>query len=202
MDAAASVFLRSGYLGASMDQVAALAEVSKQTVYKHFADKRRLFSEIVTRAVDEAGEPTVNEVMNLRDTGDLEADLCDLAGRFLTRVIQPRLLQLRRLVIGEAERFPELGLTFFERGPARTLGALSEVFGQLAIRGMLTLDDPALAAEHFNWLVMSTPLNRAMFLGRDDPLSSADIDRFAKSGVAVFMARYGGNLDSSCSHRH
>ena len=106
LDAAASVFLRSGYLGASMDQVAALAGVSKQTVYKHFADKRRLFSEIVTRAVDEAGEPTVNEVMNLRDTGDLEADLCDLAGRLLTRVIQPRLLQLRRLVIGEAERFP------------------------------------------------------------------------------------------------
>jgi TetR/AcrR family transcriptional regulator, mexJK operon transcriptional repressor len=191
LEAAAIVFLRSGYLGASMDQVAAHAGVSKQTVYKHFEDKQHLFSEVVTRTVDEAGEPTVNEVMNLRDTGNLEADLCDLGRRLLTRVMQPRLLQLRRLVIGEAGRFPELGLVFYERGPARTLAALSQVFGQLATRGLLTLDDPALAAEHFNWLVMSAPLNRAMFLGRDDPLSSAEIDRFSESGVRVFIARYG-----------
>jgi TetR/AcrR family transcriptional regulator, mexJK operon transcriptional repressor len=184
-----------------MDQVAAHAGVSKQTVYKHFADKRHLFSEIVTRTVDEAGEPTFNEVMHLQDSGNLEADLCDLARRLLARVMQPRLLQLRRVVIGEAGRFPELGRVFYERGPARTLAALSQVFDQLARRGLLKVDDPALAAEHFNWLVMSTPLNRAMLLGRDDPLSSTEIDRFSESGVHVFMARYGNALPSSRSRR-
>lgn len=191
LEAATTVFLQNGYLGTSMDQVAALAGVSKQTVYKHFSDKEHLFSEIVTRTVDEAGEPTVNEVMNLRDSGDLEGDLCDLARRLLARVVQPRLLQLRRLVIGEAGRFPELGRAFYERGPGRTLAALSEVFDQLAERGLLALDDPALAAEHFNWLVVSTPLNRAMFSGRDDPLSPAELDRFSENGVRVFLARYG-----------
>jgi TetR/AcrR family transcriptional regulator, mexJK operon transcriptional repressor len=201
LEAAATVFLRSGYVGASMDQVAAHAGVSKQTVYKHFADKRHLFSEIVTRTVDQAGEPTVNEVLNLRDSGNLEADLCDLARRLLARVMQPRLLQLRRLVIGEAGRFPELGQIFYERGPARTLAALTQVFDQLATRGLLTVDDPVLAAEHFNWLVMSTPLNRAMLLGRDDPLSSTEIDRFSESGVHVFMARYGNTLPSSRSRQ-
>jgi AcrR family transcriptional regulator len=34
--AAWEVFLTHGYLGASMDEVAARAAVSKQTVYKHF----------------------------------------------------------------------------------------------------------------------------------------------------------------------
>ena len=48
--AAATVFLQKGYLGTSMDEVAALASVSKQTVYKHFSDKERLFAEIVDKA--------------------------------------------------------------------------------------------------------------------------------------------------------
>src|SRR5262249_49212382 len=53
MDAATTLFLRQGYPGTSMDQIAARAGVSKQTVYKHFADKERLFVEIVVAIVDE-----------------------------------------------------------------------------------------------------------------------------------------------------
>ena len=57
LDAATTVFLRKGYLGTSMDEIAALAAVSKQTVYKQFADKERLFSEIVTSTVSRASDP-------------------------------------------------------------------------------------------------------------------------------------------------
>jgi AcrR family transcriptional regulator len=189
LDAATTAFLRSGYLGTSMDEIAAIAAVSKQTVYKHFADKERLFSEIVVSTVNEAGEPTVDEVVNLRDSGDVEADLRDLARRLLARVMQPRLLQLRRVVIGEAGRFPELGRTFYELGPGRTVDALATAFESLAERGVLELDDPRLAAAHFNWLIMSIPLNQAMLFGQDEP--PADLDRYADSGVRVFLAAYG-----------
>ena len=65
LDAATSVFLRSGYLGTSMDEIAALAGVSKQTIYKHFADKERLFSEIVTAVCDEIADPNIDEVLRL-----------------------------------------------------------------------------------------------------------------------------------------
>jgi hypothetical protein len=66
-------------------------------------------------------------------------------------------------------RFPELGRTFYEQGPGRTIAALATVFERLADRGVLQPDDPLLAAAHFNWLVMSSPLNRAMLLGEDEP---------------------------------
>src|SRR3954447_13036883 len=168
MDAATTVFLREGYLGTSMDEVAALAAVSKQTVYKHFADKQSLFAEIVTGTVDEAGDRVHASVLELADSGDVEADLRALARRQLALVMQPRVLQLRRLVIGEVGRFPELGRTFYERGPGRTMEALAAAFTRLAQAGTLKLDDPALAAEHFNWLVMSIPLNQAMLLGDDE----------------------------------
>jgi TetR/AcrR family transcriptional regulator, mexJK operon transcriptional repressor len=191
VQAATIVFLRNGYLGASMDEIAALAAVSKQTVYKHFADKERLFREIVVSTVDEASDPTYSEVLNLRDSGDIEADLRDVARRVLDRVMQPRLLQLRRLVIGEASRFPELGRTFYERGPGRTVAGLAAAFASLAERGVLQLEDPLLAAAHFNWLIMSIPLNQAMLRGDDEPPAPADLDRYVDSGVRVFLAAYG-----------
>jgi TetR/AcrR family transcriptional repressor of mexJK operon len=191
LEAATVRFLRNGYRGTSMDEIAALAGVSKQTVYKAFSDKERLFSEIVVSAVKEAADPVYADVLELEDTGDIEADLRGFARRLLERVMQPRILQLRRLVIGEAERFPELGRTFYEQGPGRIIAALAPVFERLAARGALQVDDPLLAAAHFNWLVMSTPLNRAMFLGGDDPPTSAELNRYADAGVRAFLAAYG-----------
>ena len=191
LDAGTTLFLSRGYLGTSMDEIATLAGVSKATVYKHFSDKERLFAEIVTNTVDEISEPNYQEVLNLRDSGDVEADLGELARRQLGRVMQPRLLQLRRLVIGEASRFPELGRVFYERGPGRTITALAAAFERLAERGALALDDPGLAAAHFNWLIMSIPLNRAMLLGEDEPPGAAELDRYASAGVTAFLRAYG-----------
>jgi TetR/AcrR family transcriptional regulator, mexJK operon transcriptional repressor len=191
LDAAATVFIRNGYPGTSMDEIAQLAAVSKQTVYKHFADKQSLFTEIITNTVNEVSEPLYNEVINLQDSGDVQADLRDLARRQLAGVMQPRLLQLRRLVIAEADRFPELGRTFYARGPQRTITALAATFERLADRGTLQLDDPQLAAAHFNWLIMSIPLNQAMLCGDADLPALADLDRYADAGVRVFLAAYG-----------
>jgi TetR/AcrR family transcriptional regulator, mexJK operon transcriptional repressor len=191
LDAATTLFLRGGYQGTSMDEVAALAGVSKQTIYKAFSDKERLFSEIVVSAVGAAADPVHAEVIELEDTGDIEADLRAFARRLLVRVMEPQILLLRRLVIGEAGRFPELGRTFYEQGPGRTITALATVFERLAARGALQLDDPALAAAHFNWLVMSIPLNKVMFLGEDEPPAAAELNRYADAGVQTFLAAYG-----------
>jgi AcrR family transcriptional regulator len=191
LEAATTLFLRNGYRGTSMDEIAEVAGVSKQTVYKAFSDKESLFSEIVIGAVEKAADPVHAEVLKLEDTGDIEADLRRLARQLLERVMQPQLLQLRRLVIGEAGRFPELGRTFYEQGPGRTIAALAAVFERLEARGELQLDDSLLAAAHFNWLVMSIPVNQAMFLGEDDP--RAHLDRYADAGVRAFLAAYRPN---------
>ena len=190
LEAATTLFLRNGYRGTSMDEIAALAGVSKQTIYKHFADKKSLFSEIVISTVEDVAEPVHHEVLRLEDSGDVEADLRGLARQLLGMVMQPRILQLRRLVIGEAGRFPELGRTFYEQGPGRTIAALANVFERLADRGVLRPGDPLLAAAHFNWLVMSIPLNRAMLLGDDEPPASAELNRYANAGVRAFLAAY------------
>ena len=191
VDAAVEIFLRSGYLGTSMDEVAALSEVSKQTVYKHFSSKEALFIEIVGGMTTGAGDIVHNDVAQLGRDEDLSAYLVEYALRQLTVVLTPRIMQLRRLVIGEVTRFPELARVLYERGPARAMTMLAGVFQGLAERGLLTIDDPQLAASHFNWLIMSEPLNQAMLLGDDAIPSQAELRRNAEAGVRVFLAAYG-----------
>ncbi len=64
LDAATTLFLREGYLATSMDQIAAAASVSKQTVYKQFADKQSLFREIVTGTVAEVSDPVSEQAVS------------------------------------------------------------------------------------------------------------------------------------------
>ncbi len=194
LDAATTLFLREGYLATSMDQIAAAASVSKQTVYKQFADKQSLFREIVTGTVAEVSDPVTEQVASLPDNTDLAAGLQGLARALVAQVIQPRMMQLRRLVIGEAGRFPELGRLFYDSGPGRTIDTLAATFESLAARGALRLQDPRLAAEHFNWLVMAAPLNRVMLCGDAGLPAQADLDRYADAGTRAFLAAYGANM--------
>jgi TetR/AcrR family transcriptional regulator, mexJK operon transcriptional repressor len=64
------------------------------------------------------------------------------------------------------------------------------LFERLADRGMLAIDDPAVAASQFNWLIMGEPLSRAMLLGDDAIPKPAELRRHAAAGVRVFLASY------------
>jgi TetR/AcrR family transcriptional repressor of mexJK operon len=198
LDAATEVFLRSGYLGTNMDEIAALSGVSKQTIYKHFTSKEGLFVEIVSSMTDDAGDTVRTETADqtrreaeLRTAAELEAFLVDYAQTQLSVVLTPRIMQLRRLVIGEVSRFPELAKVLYARGPKRAIGILAAMFARLSKAGLLTFDDAATAASHFNWLVMSHSLNEAMLLGDSAIPKPAELKRQAINGVRVFLAAYG-----------
>jgi TetR/AcrR family transcriptional regulator, mexJK operon transcriptional repressor len=191
-EAATTLFLRSGYLGTSMEEVATVAGVSKQTVYTHFADKERLFTDLILGATNRADDFLQYMTTVLQHTDDLETDLRQVARRYLGTVLQPELLLLRRLVIGESGRFPELAHTYYERAPERTLDTLASSFQRLAERGLLRLDDAPLAARHFAYLVLGAPLDRAMFCGGDGEMTPAELERQADAAVRAFLAAYGG----------
>jgi TetR/AcrR family transcriptional repressor of mexJK operon len=189
MEAARTVFLRNGYAGASMDEVAAIASVSKQTVYKNFADKERLFTEIITGDIATAESRTGTLVQTLPDTEDFAGALHTFAREHITTVIQPHILRMRRLIIAEADRFPELARTWYAAGPERAHTVLAERFQRLAGRGLLRLGDPLIAAQHFNWLVLSIPLNEAMF-HPERTFTVDELHHYADEGVRVFLAAY------------
>lgn len=197
VEAATAAFLEHGFRGTSMDGVAAAAGVSKQTVYQHFGDKQRLFRELIAATVQVASDPVYDEVRRLTDSGHLEKDLRDLARRLLRLVLQPTMMRLRRLVIGEARQFPDLGRVFYDLGPGRTIAALADTFAELTRQGRLNTPDATLAATQFNWLIMSAPINQAMLLGHDDTPTTREINKWADSGVRTFLTAYGNHVPTA-----
>jgi TetR/AcrR family transcriptional repressor of mexJK operon len=191
LDAATEVFLQKGYLATNMDEIAALAAVSKQTVYKNFPGKETLFVEIVRSVTDRASDRVHSEMPDLAEGEDIAEYLRRYAYRQLTIVLTPRVMQLRRLVIGEVGRFPKLARALFDGGPRRAMAAMAVLFERLADRGLLAIDDPAVAASQFNWLIMGEPLNRAMLLGDEAIPKPAELRRHAAAGVRMFLASYG-----------
>ena len=114
-----------------------------------------------------------------------------MLGHQLAVVLSPRLVQLRRLVISEVPRFPDLARAVFEQGPRRAVTILEALLRDLNARGWVRVLDPAMAAEQLNWLVMGAPTNAAMFLGDDVAPSPTEQQAHVRAAVATFLAAYG-----------
>jgi len=189
-EAAARLFLEKGYLGTSMDEIAAAARISKQTIYTHFSSKEQLFADLVLGNTERVEEFAADLIRTFRQASDLEDGLRRVARMYAALVIQPEVLQLRRLVLAEVGRFPALARSYYERVPERVYGMLASLFGELADAGRLRVEDPRLAAQHFAWLVLGIPLDRGMFLPADEASAGVAVDDLADAAVRVFLAAY------------
>ena len=190
LDAGLEIFLEQGFVGASMDQVAAAAGVSKVTVYHHFADKQRLFVAVIEAAISEAEAGSRELVEGLATSADLPRDLTRFARRHVALVTQPHLVRMRRLVVAESGRFPDLARAWHAAGPERGHATLAEQIRSLTERGLLEAPDPLMAAQHLNYLILSVPLNEALFSGRETAFPARRLNRWADEAVRVFLAAY------------
>lgn len=116
--AAAETFLAEGFERASLDQIAQRAGVSKQTIYSHFADKEALFKAICADLTETLTFPLRPSATSL----DLRRTLIRLGEDTLALTLRPEALDLHRLVVSAAPRFPELGRVAWEGGANRMLG--------------------------------------------------------------------------------
>ncbi len=190
LNAATEIFLDNGYDGTTMEDVAMKAAVSKPTVYRFFSDKERLFAEIVRATTGEIDELVRLVVETMAEQTDVESALIVLARRFLSALMQPRVLRLRRLVMANAERFPDVGRSWYEHGFDRVLATLGASFRSLSDRKLLRVDDPMLAASHFVGMLLWIPINKAMYTG-DYRSRPGELERVAVAAVRAFLAGYG-----------
>jgi TetR/AcrR family transcriptional repressor of mexJK operon len=195
LSAATTLFLRDGYVATTMDDIAEAAGVSKRTVYNNFADKDALFREVVMAATVIAEAFVADAAADLADPDDLPAVLFALARRMAEGATDPRAVQLRRLLIGEAHRFPDLAAEYYRLAPGRVMATLAAALEALAADGRLQVTDPGRAAEHLAFLVLGPALDRALFEGRSRRRDTAELARAADDGVLAFLAAYGSALE-------
>lgn len=192
MEAAARVFLQRGYPGTSVDDIAAEAGVSKRTVYNVFDDKEQLFRAILDQAITTAERYSLAFGEAAAEADDVEAALTALARELAASVLSGRVVPLRRLLIGEASRFPEFAAEYYERAPGRVMAAVANALRGFGDRGLLRIDDPVLAAEHFAFLAIGPSLDRALFdLESDtDAATATRAAERAERGAAAFLRAY------------
>lgn len=187
VNGARDVFMREGFEGATVDAIARAAGVSKATLYSYFTDKRLLFMEV---ARTECLRQAETAMVRSKTGPDVESTLTDVAQRmtgfFLSRFGQ----QVFRMCVAESDRFPELGRTFYQSGPARARGQLAEYLEQAVARGELKIDDCKLAADQFAELCKADLYTRLIF-NVIDTVRQDEVDRVISGAVDMFMARYG-----------
>ena len=186
LDGAREVFMRDGFEGASVDDIARAAGVSKATLYSYFADKRLLFSEVARIECNRQAEAALAEF----DVNDPIEDVLRLAADRIVRFFLSDFgQQVYRICLSEAHRFPELGCRFYESGPAMVRDRLERVLAPYVARGVLQIDDMDLAAHQFSELCKSDLFVRCL-CGICDEVTDADIDRVVTGAVEMFLARY------------
>jgi TetR/AcrR family transcriptional repressor of mexJK operon len=184
---AATVFLRDGYDGASVDDIAREAGVAKRTVYNVFADKEALFRETVGVAIGIA-EQFTGEIAAATGGMREASDIAPMSRRLASAVLLGPVLPLRRLLVSETRRFPDLAEQYRRRAPETVLAALSIALRDLARAGQLRIDNADVAAEHLAFLIMGADMDRGMFVDR--PVSETRIRRRADAGSAAFLRAY------------
>jgi AcrR family transcriptional regulator len=187
MDGARSAFLSSGFDGASMNDIARAAGVSKGTLYAYFNSKDELFQAIIRAEKAQSAERLC---VFPPDCGDARAMLGDFGVRLLGRMTEPDTLALTRVVIAACEKFPNIGRVFFEAGPLYGNQRLAERLGALEQAGVLRVPDPERAAWQFVDLCISGGYKRLLF-GVVNSLSREEIEATVEAGVDVFMKAYG-----------
>ena len=119
LDAAAELFLASGYDGTSLARVAESAGVSKATLFKQFPTKSQLFEATVLAAAEMADAD-----LGVLPSDDFHAGLVHLGRAYADLLARPRVAGLMRTIIAELPRFPELRERTFDFGTLSVLRAL------------------------------------------------------------------------------
>lgn len=187
LEGARDVFMSDGFEGASVDQIARTAGVSKATLYKYFPDKRILFMEVARRECQRQS----NEALDKIDMNAPPKQVLGQAGRHFLEFITSTLgQQVFRVCLAEADRFPQLGQQFYNSGPAVMCAKMAAYFEAAEARGELRIPDKPLAAAQFGELCKADVWMRLIF-GVSKSVSQDDIDRVVDSAVETFLARYG-----------
>lgn len=181
--AAAEIFFERGYAATSIDAIIERAGGSKRNIYAQFGNKEGLFTAIVTQNADQAlAALAIEEVsgQDLRDT------LTTFGRQLMDIYLSPTVLGIYRMVVAEAQRYPDLVRAFYDRGPGRTTAGLTQVLERAVARGELASADPALHAEHFVGLIRDNH-HLQVVLGLRPPPPPAERHQIVASAVELFL---------------
>ncbi|CUH86985.1 HTH-type transcriptional repressor AcnR [Phaeobacter sp. CECT 5382] len=186
LEGAREVFMADGFEGASVDDIARAAGVSKATLYSYFSDKRLLFMEVArSECARQADAP-----MDLTSACCSPREVLRAAAQHILAISLSEFgIRMFRICVAEADRFPDLGRQFYESGPMLVRGKIRDYLIKATAKGELRVQDFDLAADQFAELCHVDLVPRLLFK-IDANFSETERNRVIDGAVETFLARY------------
>jgi AcrR family transcriptional regulator len=185
LDGARKVFMDLGFDGASMNEIARSAGVSKGTLYVYFADKSRLFEAIMHEEALEHG----NVVFDFDPARDPATTLREFGKAYNELLCRPGGGSAIRTVMAIAERMPDVGRRYYEQVLEQTINRLAEYLQAHVAPGDLAIDDCQLAASQYMEVCKASLFLPFVFQAAPAP-SAERIDQVVESATQMFLAAY------------
>ena len=187
LQAAIRLFLKFGYSKTTMDMIADVAHVTKQTVYAHFHSKDMLLTEMVTELCRKHTPPS----NGMKGKQPVEEMLYRLGMSFLNMVSSKEGLAATRLVIAEAQHHPKLAQRYYESGSRQMLNMVAEYLESENKAGRLSIATPLSAASYFFSMLKGNYYLRILLNIKPLP-SPGEKEKHVRETVTIFMRIYGG----------
>jgi TetR/AcrR family transcriptional repressor of mexJK operon len=184
--AAACVFLRDGFAGASMDAIAREAGVSKATLYSHFQGKDDLFGAIVRNNCQQMLVDIESSVAAGLGPREL---LLAVGLKFLKKMMSDEVMAVYRILVSEAPRFPALGRAVQNAGPGPSCNGLADYFRDQTAKGVLVVADPEIAADQFFGAILGG-IHFRRLICVDKAATPSEIKLRVATAVEAFLAAH------------
>ena len=188
LDGAKRCFLDVGFEAASMNEITSQAGVSKGTLYVYFKDKEDLFKELIDREKSAVMGAAKKE---LERPGTIAEQLHRFGAYVTTRLTSDEVIRAQRMVLGIAERMPDVATRFFGGDAFSAHLILKDYLDVHLAAGDLNIPDTDLASRQFLELSMASIFKRRLFGNLAEPAPAAHIDHVATAAVDMFMSYYG-----------
>jgi AcrR family transcriptional regulator len=183
LKAAREVFLEYGYEAANMAEIVKRAGGSLSTLYGQFGGKKGLFEAMIDARVNQLTEQMHIE---LAQHAPLREGLRRIGEAFLRKQTQTESLDIFRLMVAQAKKFPDLADMWSKRAPEAIRKALADYLEDRAKAGEIRISNPEIAAMVFFDLVRARIQFRALLNVAYSP-TEQEIKETVDRAVKVFL---------------
>lgn len=180
---ATAIFLRDGYAGASVDDIAQAAHVSKATLYSYFPDKSRMFHEAMQA---EAARLNGSFTLDIPDDLPPRQAIPLMTAQIAEWLADPDRVRLYRVHVAEARRFAALSGSFHDRVLHIVHDAIRPYLVRWVQSGHLCIEDTRIAAQQLIALA-GTGLMDSLLRDRENFPSGSDIQTISQSAAHLFL---------------
>lgn len=185
VEAAGALFVERGFGAVTMEAIALQAGASKTTLYGYFPSKEAIFEAFV----HEAGKGCLEELESAKQLGSAREILHCLGMAYLNLVTSPDVIDVNRLIMGEAGRQPQLSRIFYENGPRQTLIVICETIQLLMDRGVLRCTEIRQAGLYFKALCETGLVERQLW-GLDQTPDAATRRAAVENATNIYLSAF------------